>query len=93
MGALVAPRPTGLYALKPILSNNTVLGRERVTSMQKRVSGEATVAGVNGDLFSAGDAHPSGVLMRDGALDTPPNGKRSSVGIGSDGTIPPHMKK
>ena len=33
-----APKPTGLYALKPVLSNNSILGRERVTSMQKRVS-------------------------------------------------------
>jgi len=41
---IAAPRPTGLYALKPILSNNAVLGRERVTSMERRVSGDATVA-------------------------------------------------
>jgi hypothetical protein len=43
-----APRPTGLYALKPILSNGVVLGREQVTQMQRRVSSTATVAGVNG---------------------------------------------
>ena len=30
-----APRPSGLFALKPILSNNSVQGTERVTSMQK----------------------------------------------------------
>ena len=52
LNVITAPKPTGLYALKPVLSNDAILGRERVTSMQKRVSAEATVAGVNGDLFS-----------------------------------------
>ena len=33
---LRAPRPGGLYALRPLLSNDTLLGRETVTSMQKR---------------------------------------------------------
>jgi hypothetical protein len=47
-----APRPGGLYALKPVLSNNAILGRERVTSMQRSVSTGATVVGVNGDLFT-----------------------------------------
>jgi Phosphodiester glycosidase len=75
---LVAPRPTGLYALKPILSNNAVQGTERVTSMQKRVSGDATVAGINGG---------GGTLVRDGVLDMQPADKRSSVGIDTDGTL------
>ena len=47
-----APKPTGLYALKPVLSNDSIIGRERVTSMEKRVSAQATVAAVNGDLRS-----------------------------------------
>ena len=82
-----APRPTGLYALKPVLSNEAITGRERVTAMQRRVSGTATVAGVNGDLFNFNDGHPSGVLMRSGILDSPPSSDRSSVGIGADGTL------
>jgi hypothetical protein len=84
---LNAPRPTGLYALKPVLSNNSIVGRERVTSMERRASAAATVAGVNGDLFNWSDGHPSGVLMRSGALDSPPSRDRSSVGIGEDGTL------
>src|SRR5437660_11190478 len=84
---ILAPKPTGLYALKPILSNNAVLGRERVTSMEKRVSGDATVAGVNGDLFSLSDGHPTGGLIRGGILDTAPADERSTVGIDSDGTL------
>jgi Phosphodiester glycosidase len=87
LNILTAPRPVGLYALKPILSNNAVLGRERVTSMQRRVSGDATVAGVNGDRFSLADGHPTGTLIRDGVLDASPMGERSSVGIDTDGTL------
>src|SRR6266496_6047343 len=69
---ILAPKPTGLYALKPILSNDAILGRERVTAMQRRVSGEATVAGVNGDLFSFADGHPTGGIIRGGVLDRGP---------------------
>jgi Phosphodiester glycosidase len=87
LNVLVAPRPTGLYGLRPILSNNAVLGRERVTSMERRYSDEGTIAGINGDLFSPSDGHPTGGLIRDGILDTGPADGRSTVGIGSDGTL------
>jgi hypothetical protein len=87
LNVIVAPRPTGLYALKPILSNNAVLGRERVTSMERRVSGDATVAGINGDLFSLADGHPIGGLISDGVLDTAPADGRSTIGVGADGTL------
>jgi hypothetical protein len=86
LNVLVAPRPTGLYALKPILSNNAVIGRERVTSMERRYSDEGTIAGINGDLF-ASDGHPTGGLIRDGVLDTGPNDGRSTVGVDADGAL------
>ena len=82
-----APKPTGLYALKPVLSNDTIVGRERVTSMLKRVSGEATVAGVNGDLFSWTDGHPSGGLIRGGVLERTPAELRSTIGVDTDGNL------
>ena len=82
---ITAPRPGGLYALKPILSNGAITGTERVTSMQKDISGTATVAGVNGDLFNFNDGHPSGMLMQGGVLQSPPYRFRSSVGITADG--------
>jgi flagellar hook assembly protein FlgD len=82
-----APRPTGLYTLKPILSNNALLGRERVTAMQRRVSAEATVAGVNGDLFSWTDGHPTGGLIRGGILDRGPADFRSTIGMDTDGVL------
>lgn len=87
INVITAPKPTGLYALKPILSNNAILGRERVTAMQRRVSTNATVAGVNGDLFSFADGHPTGGLIRDGILDSAPADFRSTVGIDTDGLL------
>jgi hypothetical protein len=87
MHVIAAPRPTGLFALKPILSNNAVLGRERVTAMQRRVSGDATVAGINGDLFSLSDGHPTGGLIRGGVLDAAPADERSTIGVDTDGTL------
>src|SRR5688500_5056239 len=80
------PRPTGLYALRPVLSNETIEGLERVTSMQKRLSPSATMVGVNGDFFAA-SGRPSGVLMRGGVVDSPPFGDRSSVGIAPEGSL------
>jgi hypothetical protein len=86
LNVLVAPRPTGLYALRPILSNNAVLGSERVTSMERRFSDEGTIAAVNGDLFTS-DGRPTGGLIRDGVLDTDPADGRSTIGVGTDGTL------
>jgi hypothetical protein len=87
LNLITAPRPGGLYQLKPLLSNGTILGKERVTDMQKEVSGTATVAGVNGDLFNFKDGHPSGMLMQNRVLQSPPYRFRSSVGIGPNGKL------
>jgi hypothetical protein len=87
LNVITAPRPGGLYGLKPLLSNGTILGKERVTDMEKDVSATATVAGVNGDLFNFKDGHPSGMLMQNKVLQSPPYRFRSSVGIGSDGKL------
>jgi exopolysaccharide biosynthesis protein len=84
---ITAPQPGGLYSLQPVLSNDAIVGRERVTEIEKRLSATATVAGVNGDLFNFGDGHPSGVLMRNGVLDHPPLAGRTSIGVASDGTL------
>ena len=40
------PRPTGLYALRPVLGRSTVLGKELVTAMEKRLAPSATTVGV-----------------------------------------------
>ncbi len=81
------PRPVGLYRMRPVLSNESVLGRESVSSMQKRLSSTATSVGVNGDFFTLADGRPSGIVMRDGVLVTPPNPGRSSAGVTLDGTL------
>jgi exopolysaccharide biosynthesis protein len=82
-----APRPGGLYSLVPVLANDTVVGREKVTSMQQRLSGESTMVGVNADFFETATGRPSGILLRDSALIHPPTGARASVGITADGLL------
>jgi flagellar hook assembly protein FlgD len=84
---LRAPRPGGLYALRPLLSNDSLLGRETVTSMQKRAMSSANVAGVNGDLFTWDEGLPSGMLMQSGVLEAPPHSRRSTLGITDDGSL------
>jgi exopolysaccharide biosynthesis protein len=81
------PRPVGLYRLRPVLSNESIMLRETVSSMQKRLSTQATSVGVNGDYFAAADGRPSGIFLRDGILATPPNPARSSAGITLDGLL------
>jgi phosphodiester glycosidase/flagellar hook capping protein FlgD len=81
------PRPVGLYRLRPVLSNESIVLRETLSSMERRLSGQATSVGVNGDYFAPADGRPSGILLRDGVLATPPNPSRSSTGITLDGLL------
>ncbi|HSC92786.1 MAG TPA: phosphodiester glycosidase family protein [Gaiellaceae bacterium] len=83
---MIAPRPGGAYSLRPVLSNGAIVGRDRVTAMQRGVR-DATSAGVNGDLFTWADGRPSGMLMQGGVLHHPPLPDRSSLGIASDGSL------
>ena len=87
INVLRGPRPGGLTTLEPVLSNDTVVGRETLTAMQKRLASAATAAGVNGDYFTLATGKPSGVLMRDAQLVSPPNAGRSSAGITTDGRL------
>lgn len=85
---LSAPKPDGsLYRLQPVLSNGAVVGRERVTAMQRRAEQSSTVVGVNGDLFTWADGIPSSGLIQDGALKTTPHPRRSMVGIDVAGSL------
>jgi Phosphodiester glycosidase len=84
---IVAPRPTGLYSLEPILSNGTVTDRARVTAMENSVSDEATVVGTNGDFFNFADGHPSGIVLQGGVIESPPYRNRSSIGISDTGQL------
>src|SRR5919108_648580 len=61
-------------------------GSELVAA-ERRVSRAATVAGVNGDLFSA-SGEPAGIVLRGGLLDHAPNAGRSSIGLDAGGPPP-----
>jgi hypothetical protein len=87
MHVLTAPKPDGLWALRPVLSNGALTGRERVTDIQKDVSSSATVAGVNGDFFAWNDGTPSGILMQNHILQRPPHELRSSIGVDRSGRL------
>jgi flagellar hook assembly protein FlgD len=88
LDVVTAPRPDGsLYTLAPVLSNETVVGRETLTGIESRLSTGATVLGVNGDYFSTKTGAPSGILMRGGVVDSAPAAARSSLGIAGDGTL------
>jgi hypothetical protein len=88
---ITAPRPgdqNGLYALTPVLAHGTITGgTQRVTQLERDVSGTATVAGIEGDLVRAADASPSGVYLQNGVLQHPPLAGRSSIGVDTTGTL------
>jgi hypothetical protein len=84
---LVAPRPGGLWAIRPALSDLAIAGRERMTAMQREASESATVAGVNGDFFNATDGRPDGILIQDSVLQSLPNSTRTSIGITPGGAL------
>jgi hypothetical protein len=86
LNVLTVPRPGGPWSMKPALSNEAIVGTERLTSIERRLSTSATVAGVNGDLTTTSGA-PSGVVMRNGGLDQPPLAGRSSIGFDTSGTL------
>ena len=55
--------------------------------MQRRAEASATVAGVNGDLFTWADGIPSSGLIQDGVLRTTPHPKRSMLGVDVAGNL------
>src|SRR4051794_24123937 len=73
-----APRPTGVYTLRTLLSNDAVVGSERLSSIERRYSDQGTIVAVNGG--GAG-------VMRGGVVDTAPAENRSTVGVDTDGTL------
>ena len=87
LNVLIGPRPGGTTTLGPALSNETLTGTETLTAIQRRVAGSATTAGINGDYYSFATGAPSGILMREGQVASPPFGERSSAGITTDGTL------
>ena len=88
LDVVTAPRPDGsLYALEPVLSNSAVVGTEKLTDIENELKASETTIGVNGDFFAADPGKPTGILIRNGALDSAPALSRTSLGIGADGTL------
>ena len=87
INVLRGPRPGGLTTLEPVVSNDTIVGRETLTSMQRRLASTAATAGINGDFFALATGRPSGMVMREGQLLAPPNASRASAGVLTDGTL------
>jgi hypothetical protein len=84
---VVAPKPGGLYGLRPFLSNGRVSGRATLTSMQRRLLPRANVVGVNADFFTWETGHPNGIFVEHGVVKSHPLDGRSSLGIGLDGML------
>jgi hypothetical protein len=84
---LTGPRPGGTTTLAPALSNDTLTGTESLTAIERRTAASATTAGINGDFFTYKTGIPSGVLMREGQIASPPSNERASAGVTSDGTL------
>ena len=87
MHVVRGPRPNGLYKLRPVLSNEKVVGRETVSAMQRRLTTQATSVGINADFYASKKGGPSGIFMRDGVLVSDPADGRSSAGITLDGLL------
>lgn len=88
---VIGPRPgdqNGLYQLVPVLAHGTITGgTERVTQLERDVSPTSTAVGIEGDLFSAADGHPSGVVLQRGLLAHQPLASRSSIGVDAAGGL------
>ena len=84
---VTGPKPGGLYSLKPLLSNGTIVGRETVSSMQRRASTQMTSIGVDGDFSSWSGGWPSGLLIRDGVIEHQPVLGRAAIGVDTNGDL------
>ena len=88
LNVLTAPRPGGLYQLKPLLSNGAILGTERVTSMQKDISGDGDGRGRQRRPLQLQRRPPERDVHAGQGADEPALPlARSSVGIAADGKL------
>ncbi|MEP6892525.1 MAG: phosphodiester glycosidase family protein [Gaiellaceae bacterium] len=84
---LTGPRPGGTTTLRPFLTSGVLTRRQTLTAAERQVSSVTTLAGINGDFFNFNTGVPSGVLLQDGQLLSPPSPDRASAVITSDGTL------
>ncbi len=81
------PKPGGLYGLKVLLSNGAIVGRETVSSMERKASAQMTSIGVDGDFSSWTGGWPSGLLIRDGVVEHEPVLGRAAIGVDTNGDL------
>ena len=91
MHVVTTPKPLGLYKLTPLLSNDTITGKETVSSMERDASAQMTSVGVNGDFFHLTGGWPSGLLIRGGIVEHQSALGRAAVGVDTDATL--HTEK
>ena len=72
LNVVTAPKPGGLYSLRPVLSNESIVGREKVTTMREAAERDGDDGRRQRRLFNVNDGRPSGVLIRNGVLEHPP---------------------
>jgi hypothetical protein len=85
---ITGPNPVGLYSLGPAIARGTLTGGlEPVTQIEKDVSAQATVAGIDGDVFNVKGGSLSGIVMQGGVLTHPPVSSRSSIGVDTGGGL------
>jgi flagellar hook assembly protein FlgD len=88
LDVVTAPKPTGpVYSLAPALSNESLIGKESLSRLSSRAAGGAATVAIDGDYFDARTGAPSGILMRNGVLESAPATGRSSLGIGANGVL------
>jgi flagellar hook assembly protein FlgD len=88
LDVVTAPKPTGaLYSLAPALSNDLLVGKETLTHLSSRVAGGAATVAIDGDYFNRHTGAPSGILMREGVLESSPATGRTSLGIDASGML------
>jgi hypothetical protein len=86
VNVVVAPKPGGLYTLRPVLAAGAVQGVEPLSAMERDSATAGTAIGISGDAFAPSGV-PRGVFLQGGVLAHPPLGSRSSLGIDSAGTL------
>ncbi len=88
LDVVTASKPDGtVYSLEPALSNDLLRGTETLTHLESRLAAGATTVAIDGDYFDRRTGAPSGILMQNGVLESQPAAGRSSLGIGSNGTL------
>ena len=85
---VTAPKPDGsVYSLGPVVSNGTLRGTDKLTHLERQMAGSGTTVAIDGDYFDRRTGAPSGIVFQGGVLESQPVAGRSSLGIGTDGTL------